>query len=152
MPLDNTDKNVYYPENGDAMKLSEHFDSEEFRCNCNRRHSPPWCDGFPAGGIDPALVALLEEIRTACGDRPITINSGYRCERYNDTPKSRGGVGGARSSQHKLGTAADFTVKGMSPHEVHRICKRIMNARGTGGLGYYPNFTHVDVRRNKARW
>lgn len=56
---------------------------------------------------EAALAALvdnvLDPLRAAWG-RPITVNSGYRCPALNRA------VGGAASSQHLLGKAADITT------------------------------------------
>ena len=87
---------------------------------------------------------LLEEIREACGDRPITINSGYRTESYNKK------VDGAKQSQHLYAAAADIKVSGKSASEVYKLCDRLVGNRG--GVGRYSTFTHVDVRGHKARW
>ena len=108
--------------------------------------------GYKAGTAVPAkyyghcqkLMNLLEEIREACGDRPITINSGYRTESYNKK------VDGAKQSQHLYAAAADIKVSGMSASEVYRLCDRLVGNRG--GVGKYSAFTHVDVRGHKARW
>lgn len=48
------------------------------------------------------LMELLEQVRHVLGDKPMHITSGYRCETLNRS------VGGAATSAHKLGLAADF--------------------------------------------
>lgn len=53
---------------------------------------------------------LLEPIRAHFG--PVTIHSGYRC------PELNAAIGGAKSSQHMKGEAADFHVAGHSLEEV----------------------------------
>lgn len=116
------------------MKLSEHFDDSEFACH--------HC-GSTGPGIDGELVQLLEAIREHFNE-PIRIMSGYRCQDHNRA------VGGAKSSQHLLGTAADIQIKGASPKLVATIAEQLLGNKG--GIGVYPTFTHVDVRRNKARW
>lgn len=45
--------------------------------------------------------------------KPITINSWYRSLEYNKQ------VGGAKNSQHTLGEAIDFVVKGMTIEEIY---------------------------------
>ena len=116
------------------MKLSEHFDETEFACkNCKQ---------LPEHGMDGELIQLLEAIREKTG--PITVVSGYRCPAHNKA------VGGARSSQHMLGTAADIQILGFTPRQVASVAQQLMPVKG--GIGIYPTFTHVDVRRNKARW
>lgn len=47
--------------------------------------------------------AVLDPLREWYG-QPITVNSGYRCEALNEA------VGGAKTSQHMTGHAADITV------------------------------------------
>lgn len=49
------------------------------------------------------IELLLDPIRTKWG-KPIKVNSGYRCSKLNRM------VGGASTSQHLLGEAADITV------------------------------------------
>lgn len=92
----------------------------------------------------PKLMNLLEEIRTACGNRAITVTSGYRTESYNKK------VDGAKQSQHLYAAAADIKVSGKSASEVYKLCDRLVGSRG--GVGKYSTFTHVDVRGHKARW
>ena len=121
-----------------GIPASAHFKLSEFKCK----------DGtaVPAKyyGHCQKLMNLLEEIREACGDRPITINSGYRTESYNKK------VDGAKQSQHLYAAAADIKVSGKSASEVYKLCDRLVGSRG--GVGKYSTFTHVDVRGHKARW
>jgi uncharacterized protein YcbK (DUF882 family) len=117
-------------------KLSKHFDSDEFRCKC--------CGGLPAGGISKDLIELLEQIREAFG-KSITITSGYRCEYHNKK------VGGAKRSQHIEGIAADFKVTGVPAHTVHAYIVENLDSK-VGGLGKYKDWTHIDTRKERARW
>lgn len=94
------------------MKLTEHFSLEELV------HS----DLALRKGIknDPTsdvisnltrLAELLEQVRKYL-NKPISINSGYRCPELNQA------VGGQKASQHLLGCAADIKVSGMTPDEI----------------------------------
>lgn len=82
-----------------VQQLSEHFFADEFWCRgqdqgtCNCNHSLK---------IDPRLIELLEQLRAEIGGYPLIINSGYRCPDHNAA------IGGARYSQHCMGTAADI--------------------------------------------
>ena len=59
-----------------------------------------------------ALVAnILEPLRVSLGV-PIRVSSGYRCPRLNRA------IGGARSSQHIQGHAADITAPGVPNAEL----------------------------------
>ena len=114
--------------------LSPHFKEAEFACN--------HCGELPPNGIPQNLIDALERIRVHYGV-PVNINSGYRCRVHNWN------VGGASSSLHLEGKAADFWMKGIDPAQVY--CD-IDNHWPNGGLGKYNTFTHIDVRGYHARW
>lgn len=116
------------------MKLSEHFSEEEFHCHCGK------CT-FP--GVKPELIDLLELIRDHF-DTPVHVVSGYRCPAHNAT------VDGAKLSQHVVGKAADIRLKGVNPADVASYVEQVYP--NTYGVGRYRTFTHVDVRKQKARW
>lgn len=84
------------------------------------------------------LAQLLEDVRSAIGDRPILINSAFRSKAVNDA------VGSKDTSQHRLGCAADMRVPGMTPDEVVRA---VMAA----GLPFdqlireFDRWTHISV-------
>jgi len=92
------------------------------------------------------LIVLLEEIHDfielATGYRlPVSVSSGYRCEKHNaDTP------GAAKDSLHPDGKAADIII----PNKLHRMISMLVGARG--GVGFYDDRLHVDVRGSRARW
>jgi len=118
------------------QKLATNFKVKEFQCK----------DGSGALLIADDLITLLQKIRTHFG-KSVTINSAYRNPSYNDK------IGGADGSQHKLGTAADIVVSGVTPRTVAKYADTLMPA--TGGIGLYEysgGFTHVDVRTTKSRW
>ena len=62
-------------------------------------------DNTPDATVKKCLTDLVEKVldplREAWG-HPIIVSSGYRCEKLNKA------VGGAATSQHKLGQAADI--------------------------------------------
>lgn len=122
---------------GDFWDGIKHFKRSEFKCKCGK-----YCNGFPVEP-DEDLVELLEKIRNHF-NAPVTIKSGVRCATHNKN------VGGASSSQHVKGTAADIKVKGVAPKKVVAYAETLLP--GTGGIGTYSTFTHVDVRKTKSRW
>lgn len=111
--------------------LSEHFSIEEFACH--------HCGELPEQGISQALLDGLEKLRTAIGNKPINISSGYRC------PVRNMEVDGVPNSDHMKGKAADIWVKGMSAYELGLQCQNIFD-----GVGVYEedDFVHVDMRSN----
>ena len=112
---------------------SEFFTRSEFACRCG-------CGG---DAVDAELLKVLEDIRRHF-NRPVNVNSGYRCITHNRRS------GGKDSSQHLLGKAADIEVSGVSPGDVRDYLYHKYPDRY--GIGAYLDFTHIDVRSNKARW
>lgn len=84
------------------------------------------------------LAAFLEDVKVALGNKPVMINSAFRCKQVNDA------VGSKDSSQHRIGCAADIRIPGMTPDEVVRT---IIAA----GLPYdqiireFDRWTHISV-------
>jgi peptidoglycan hydrolase-like protein with peptidoglycan-binding domain len=124
---------------GKKVELSNNFVSTEFDCKgndgcCNKTL------------IDPKLVVYLQAIREHFG-KPITITSGYRCQKHNSR------VGGASGSRHTKGEAADIIVSGVAPREVAKFAESI----GVKGIGCYESaadgyFVHIDTRESKFFW
>ena len=114
-------------------KLSSNFRVKEFACT----------DGSDPIFIDTELVKILQKIRNHFG-KAVTITSAYR------TPGKNKAVGGTAYSQHLYGRAADIKVKGVAPKQVAAYAEKLLP--GTGGIGIYKSFCHIDVRVAKARW
>lgn len=123
------------------MKLTRNFDLHEFYCN----------DGTPV----PAkymrnvqeLADNLQVLRDEIGE-PLRINSAYRHPAYNKK------VGGKPASQHLTASAADITCKSKTPKQLAAIVEKLIVQKKLwfGGIGIYPGFVHVDIRKDKARW
>jgi len=85
----------------------------------------------------------------------IIVNSWYRSPSFNRR------IGGARSSQHIQTRATDLVIvvrtkKGkvvrLAPRTTAAYAEKV-RAFNKGGIGVYPNFTHLDHRPNgPARW
>lgn len=123
-----------------ARQLAPGFRVREFRCR----------DGSDTVLVDEGLVVLLQCIREHFG-KAVVITSGYRTAEHNAK------VGGAKSSQHLLGRAADIQVADTSVEDVAAYAESLMPA--WGGVGRYPvkagrakGWVHVDTRTNKSRW
>ena len=113
--------------------ISKNFRVREFACK----------DGSDPIFIDDDLVGVLQQIRDHFG-KAVTITSAFRTASHNKK------VGGATYSQHLYGKAADIKVSGVAPSVVADYVETLMP--GTGGIGRYSTFTHVDVRKVKSRW
>ena len=123
----NTD---YISKRGKSYKISKNFALEEMQCK-DRSDKVLWSTD---------LMQKLEKLR-AYGGFTIAINSGFRTSTYNKK------IGGASSSQHIKGTAADIVVKKdgviVDGKKVCCICQDL----GFKGIGYISaNSTHVDMR------
>jgi len=155
------------------MKLSDHFDSQEFRCPCQA------CQGIEAI-VAPELVSNLEKLRAILNadlkpgepEHALTVNSGCRCPARNTID------GGATNSQHlydpatgKAGHAADvwcrtrctrdvyeaaltipgFMGIGLAPPQAPVPENKTLGQRGRPGL---PGYVHVDDRPTtvRAQW
>lgn len=100
-------------------------------------------DGSDTILISSDLVRILQNIREHFG-KAVSITSAYRNEAYNSK------IGGAKSSYHVKGMAADITVSGVSNRDVAIYAATITN--GVGLYNYTGGFVHVDVRPNRYLW
>lgn len=114
-------------------QLSANFYRDEFECKCG-------C-GFDT--VDAELVQVLQDVRDEF-DESILITSGCRC------PKHNAKEGGATTSMHLTGKAADFVVKGIHADLVADYLESLYPDRY--GIGRYSGRCHIDVRAKKARW
>lgn len=125
--------NTYHLSNGDGdLKLSESFRVREFSCK----------DGSDIIKIDTELVKYLQRIRNwACV--PVIISSGYR------TPAHNASIGGAKSSKHCTGQAADIYTQ--ARFRSIQAISRYAEAIGIKGIecNEDKNYVHIDTRTSK---
>lgn len=96
---------IYAIKKGQNKQISEHFNSVEFHCFCD----DPLCTYTL---YSPVFLELMEQLRTACGNRALHVTSGFRCQSHNHN------VGGKPASKHLLGYAADIYHEKMDLEEV----------------------------------
>lgn len=112
------------------MKITEHFDTSEFRCNCGKE------------GVNTELVERLERLFAAIGADKILISSGYRC------PDCSVAVGGYRNDMHTKGGAADLVVykdgKEMNSFAVCAIAEDLGLFNGIAVID--DHYLHLDIR------
>lgn len=108
------------------IKIAKFFSLYEFECPCCKRVM-----------LSPDLLTRLNHLRNII-NRPIYINSGYRCKEENQR------VGGVSGSYHLLGMAVDIHVQDILLSDL------LIYAKGEGfnGIGNYENnnFLHLDIR------
>lgn len=118
------------------MKLTKNFSLKEF--------------GDVPDEYIPNIQELANNLQVVRDffDAPIKVTSGYRSPEHNKS------TGGAKNSQHLLGKAADFKVKGIPPEVVTATIAALIRigAIKEGGIGLYKTWTHYDTRGTKARW
>lgn len=96
------------------------------------------------------LAQFLEKVRTAFGDKPLVITSGYRPPAVNKQ------VGGASKSEHlydaKDTGAVDFNIIGVNVYDVQAYCDK--NWPYSVGYGAPKGFVHLGMRsgKPKVRW
>lgn len=88
--------------NENNIKDFKNFTYNEIKCKCKGKY----CNGVPTG-FSYELLRQLQDIRNHFG-KAVIITSALRCAKHNSN------VGGVAKSKHKLGTAVDFYVKGVS--------------------------------------
>lgn len=111
-------------------KLSEHFDSSEFRCSCGNY-----------GNMSQLLINRLEQIFKLMDAKVIIITSGYR------DPNCSVKIGGYRNDAHTKGMAADIKVQKQdntwyTAEDIAEVAERV----GFGGIGLMNGACHVDTR------
>lgn len=117
------------------MKISPHFSRKEFTCKCKY--------GCRMDAVDVELLTALEDVRCYF-NKPLMITSGDRCVLHNRD------IYGHPRSYHLISMAADFKVLTVEAWEVQRYLRGKYPDKY--GIGMGENFTHLDVRSDKARW
>ena len=129
------------------MNLTEHFTLEELTHTDHRQF-----DNTPnEAELEnlKRLAAFLEQVKKVLGNKPVMINSAFRCKQVNDA------VGSKDTSQHRIGCAADIRIPGMNPDEVvkaiiasdlqfDQLIREFYNPEAKAG-----GWTHISVPNTK---
>jgi uncharacterized protein YcbK (DUF882 family) len=94
--------------------------------------------------MDPELVDVLVSAALYFRAARVDIVSGYRSPKYNMILRKKGHQV-ARESQHTLGTAVDFRIRGVPTEKLLNYVRSLR----LGGVGFYPHtrFVHTDTGR-----
>lgn len=109
--------------------LFKDFRLSEFDCPC--------CS---ANGINLGVISRLQIVRDEI-QKPIIINSGYRCSWHNIA------IGGEKNSQHLIGNAVDIKLDCYNEKEQHLILQ--MSLSLFRGIGIYKTFLHLDLAEKR---
>lgn len=128
------------------QQLTPHFKRSEFACKC-RKNGKAYCSPIHANP-DPRLAEMCEIIRQYI-DKPITINSGCRCEQWNKISK------GVSNSEHIVGLAADLSCA-IGGKALFVAIQDLYKAGKLPNLRYAlyytkRDFVHIDMSVNKKR-
>ena len=125
------------------MRISKNFTLDEF--NVSASH-PELAKGIPIN-VRPAIIALVTHILQPICDKTgwtCKINSGYRSIELNRA------VGGAPTSQHMKGEAADCVfMKDKKPVPIIEVLK-VGKELNFDQMIAYPTFVHFSYTRLRA--
>lgn len=128
------------------FKLSEFFASST--ADKNGIKNEPSLD--ERATIERNINSLVDNVLDPIRDKfcaPVIITSGYRCLQVNKL------VGGTNNSQHMLGYAADFHIKGFTYLMMRQVFLNIYDTMDFDQLIYYrsKNIIHVSYVENANR-
>ena len=130
--------NALEPSDGSTL----HFDWSEFTDRVAGNFNGGKVSAASAKENARRLMYKLEALRMKLGNKPITVNSGFRSIQHNSD------VGGASDSMHLYGTAADLDVPGVANKTVYQKAETC----GFSGLETYnTDHQHVDSRADLGR-
>lgn len=110
------------------MQYTNNFSKSEFDCPCCGKNE-----------MDINHVKRLQVLRDEL-NRPLSINSGYRCEIHNEE------VGGVTGSRHLIGIASDIDTEDFGYSQLYELIKYAI-VLGFRGIGIGENFVHLDTRK-----
>ena len=126
------------------MNLTKHFTLDEF--THSQTAARLGVDNKPNAEQINSMIALCENVLEPTRvhfDKPVYIDSGFRCDLLNEAiPNS------SKTSQHRKGEAADIIIIGVSVLEVFNF---IRNNLDYDQIVYEINWTHVSFKSKNNR-
>ena len=107
----------------DKTQLTKHFNVQEFKCKCGKKHSIK---------IDSDLAPTLEKVMTKIGAKAGNIYSGYRCAAHDKA------IGGSGTGSHVQGYACDIWFKDNKGNRINtnRVAIALEDLSHNKGVGY----------------
>jgi len=129
------------------MKLTTNFSLSEMLISGAAYRCKYYEQFAPSENVIQNLKELCENVLQPLRDElnlPIHVSSGYRCKRVNDK------IGGAKTSQHVKGQAADIQIAGMTTID---ICKKIIeiNIDFDQMIEEYGSWVHISFNGRNNR-
>jgi uncharacterized protein YcbK (DUF882 family) len=111
---------------------NSNFCMDEFECPC--------CHTLK---LDDAVLTVVQKIRTHI-QQPLTITSGYRCEKHNEDLADKG-YQVSKTSQHMTGEAVDILAPRDYDMDVFATVAEAAGARRVG-VDKVNRFLHISVK------
>ena len=121
--------------------ISKNFSYHEFEVS-ETAHTYRIDNTIKSFEVRDAIKALVDNVLQPLRDkakRPLNISSGYRCAALNAK------VGGAASSQHCKGEAADVWCATLTPYQLAKVVQE--NGIPYDQMILYPSFLHLSFRK-----
>ena len=131
--------------------LTKNISRHELCCKCERHE----CNVTILD--DEPIIQVVQRVCDLIAQRydvprvVLEITSAARCYEHNRD------IGSTDNSRHPRGCAMDIKIfipitgrPQVPPSEVAEAADLVMT--GSGGIGVYPTFTHIDTRRSRGRW
>lgn len=115
-------------------QITKNFSYTECKC----RH----CDKCE---MQVEFMTALQKLRDIV-KFPLNLTSAYRCKKHNEN------VGGALTSKHLQGRAADIDLTCLTDHQKKTLLEAIKLVPELKGVGVAKSFIHVDNREFDSEW
>lgn len=131
----------YYSwDKGEDTKLSEHFSTTEFDCQCKH-------DDCVEQKLSQLMLTKLERIRVKLGFGLI-VTSGFRCAKHQEYIRNSGvSTVVAKQSSHEKGDAVD--IKPVKMENMPKLYAQL--PKEFEAIGLSDAFFHCDLRTGKKR-